>query len=251
MLGAEGMARIKIPFFISGFLVVLAAVGAVHFLGPKRRYLRGPGWWTAYAACLLLVSLLVLNLAWPEGTVTSLRDALARPALDLPVGTLLLCLGLCFLLFGGLALVYDLGKHYHLRMPSNFLSAYFFVLAHAVAVSLVLFSVILALPDWLSPLELTGQYWRWLLLTSALFGLGLVLLGIYGKGGGRVLLMLRRGLVYLCSHHPNGDFVTRRFLRMAPTARPSRTVRPAARSGSGSGWMARRAGPAVRSRLTR
>jgi predicted acylesterase/phospholipase RssA len=214
LLGADGMARIKIPFFISGFLVVLASVGAVHFLGPQRRYLRGPGWWTAYVAALLLVSFLVLNLAWPDRQVTSLGDALARPALDIPVGTLLLCLGLCFLLFGGLALVYDSGKNYRLRMPRNFLSAFFFVLAHAVAVSLVLFSIILALPDWLSPLELTGQYWRWLLVTSAVFGLGLVLFGIYGKGG-RGLFVLRRGLVYLCSHHPNGDFVTRRFLRLA------------------------------------
>lgn len=214
LLGAEGMAGIKMPFFISGFLVVLASLGAVHFLGPKRRYLRGPGWWTAYAAALLLVSFLILNLAWPEGAVASLGDALARPTLDIPVGTLLLCLGLCFLLFGGVTLVYDSGEHYRLRMPRNFVSGFFFVLAHAVAVSLALFSIIFALPDWLSPLELTGQYWRWLLLTSAVFGLGLVLFGIYGKGG-RGLFVLRRGLVYLCSHHPNGDFVTRRFLRLA------------------------------------
>jgi predicted acylesterase/phospholipase RssA len=214
LLGAEGMAVIKIPFFISGLLIVLVAVGAIHFLGPKRRYLRGPGWWTAYAASLLLASFLVLNLAWPDKQVASLADAFALPTLDIPVGTLLLCLGLCFLLFGGLALTYGSGKSYRLRMPRNFLSAFFFVLAHAVAVSVVLFSIILALPDWLSPLELTGQYWRWLLLTSAVFGLGLVLYGIYGKGG-RGLFLLRRGLVYLCSHHPNGDFVTRRFLRLA------------------------------------
>lgn len=219
LLGAHGMARIKIPFFISGFLMVLVSVGAVQFLGPQRKYLRGPRWWVAYAASLLLVSFLVLNLAWPEGTeaVSSLAEALARPTLDIPVGTLLLCIGLCFLLFGGVTQVYASGRHYHLRMPRSFLSAFFFVLAHAVAVSLVLFSVILAMPDWLSPLELTSQYWRWLLLTSALFGLGLVLYGIYGRGdrGGRGLYRLRRGLVFLCSHHPNGDFVTRRFLRLA------------------------------------
>lgn len=207
----------KIPFFLAGFLLILTVIGAVRFLGPKRAYLRGSGWWAAYVGSLLLAAWLVLCLAWPERLAegTSLREALVTPTLDIPVGTLLLCIGLAFLLIGGICWVYGSGSRYQLRMPRNFLAAYFFVLAHAVAVSLVMFGVILALPDWLSPLELTREYWLWLLVTSTVFGLGLILLGVCRKNAGKAVRTLRRGLVYLCSHHPNGDFVTRRFLRMA------------------------------------
>lgn len=215
LLGVERMP--PIPFFLSGFLLVLTVIGGVQFLGPQRRWLRGAGWWTAYYGSLLLAAFLVLSLVWPGNLVEdpTLRKVLAMPTLDVPVGTLLLCVGLALLLVGGISWAYASGDRYHLRTPRRFLAAYFVVLAHAVAVSLVMCAVMLALPGWLSPLELTGGYWRWLLLTSVLFGLGLVLFGIYGRGGGRVIRTLRQGLVYLCSHHPNGEFVTRRFLRLA------------------------------------
>lgn len=218
VLGVERMPRI--PFFLSGFLLVFVITTAVRFLGPQRRRLRGSGWWTAYYGSLLLAASLVLSLVWPEqmGENPTLRGALSMPTLDIPVGTLLLCVGLALLLVGGIAWAYASEGRYHLRMPRRFLAAFFVVLAHAVAVSLAMFAVMLALPGWLSPLELTGGYWRWLLLTSVLFGVGLVLFGIYGRRGGRVLRTLRQGLVYLCSHHPNGDFVTRRFLRLAAMA---------------------------------
>ncbi len=210
-------SSMKIPFFLAGFLLILAVIGAVRFLGPKRAYLRGRGWWSAYVGSLLLAAWLVLCLAWPERLAqgASLREALATPTLDIPMGTLLLCIGLAFLLIGGIAWVYASGSRYQLRMPRNFLAAFFLVLAHAVAVSLVMFGVILALPDWLSPLELTREYWLWLLVTSTVFGLGLILLGVFRRHSGKAIRTLRRGLVYLCSHHPNGDFITRRFLRMA------------------------------------
>lgn len=221
VLGAFGLLGVDrmppIPFILSGFILVLTLTAAVRFLGPQQRWLRGAGWWTAYYGSLLLGAFLVLSLVWPaklDGSST-FRDVLAMSTLDIPVGTLLLCVGLALLLVGGISWAYASGERYHLRMPRRFLAAFFVVLAHAVAVSLAMFAVMQTLPGWLSPLELTGGYWRWLLLASVLFGLALVLFGIYGRRGGRVLRILRQGLVYLCSHHPNGDFVTRRFLRLA------------------------------------
>ncbi|MEA2562719.1 MAG: hypothetical protein QOH06_4223 [Acidobacteriota bacterium] len=218
LVGVESMPRI--PFFLSGFLLVFVLIAAIRFLGSQRRWLRGAGWWTAYYGSLLLAASLVLSLVWPGelGKNPTFRGALSMPTLDIPVGTLLLCIGLALLLVGGIAWVYASEDRYHLRMPRRFLAAFFVVLAHAVAVSLAMYAVMCALPGWLSPLELTGGYWRWLFLMSVLFGLGLLLFGIYGRRGGRVLRTLRQGLVYLCSHHPNGDFVTRRFLRLAAMA---------------------------------
>ena len=216
LLPEAWLDAIKMPFFLSGLLLVLVCVGANYFLG---RHGRLGGWARrlAYGSVLLAAALLLLVLCWPEGErAGSVRSAFGADTLEMTVGTFLLCIGLVVLMVGGIAWIYTRQRLYQLR-AQRFLMAYFVVLLHGVAVYVVLVAVIKLLPDWLSPLELTREFWLWLVGTSAVLGGILLLAGLgrFGRAGGPVVSYLRTSLELLCAHHPNGDFVTRRFLRLA------------------------------------
>lgn len=200
---------IKMPFFLAGFLLVLMSLGTNLFLS---RYAT-PGdwrWWLVYYTALVVSALLLLTLCWqPEQANPA--PARAQDSFEVTGGTFLLCVGLLLSMVGWIAWVYARHRRYHLRLR-EILPAYFVALLHAVTVYLVLFAVIKLLPDWLSPLELTLEFWGWLLITS--FVLGSLLIGL-GARRSQGIGYLRSSFELLCSHHPNGDFVTRRFLRMA------------------------------------
>jgi hypothetical protein len=163
-------------------------------------------------------ALSLLNLCWPEEADPSQPWAasLGKHTLAVTGGTFLVCIGLLILMIGGIAWAYASHRQYRLQLQ-DFLFAYIVVLLHAVAVGIVLYEVIKHLPDWLSPLELTREFWLWLLVTSLLLGSLLLFAGLGWLGGrqSRLVKYLRASFELLCSHHPNGDFVTRRFLRMA------------------------------------
>jgi predicted acylesterase/phospholipase RssA len=204
------------PFFLTGFLLVLVCVGANYFLG------HAPGgrdrkWWLSYAGTLVAAALLLLILCWPQGGEDSrLREAFGTQTLEITLGTFLLCIGLVVLMLGGIAWAYASHRRYHLRLR-ELLIGFFVALLHAVAVYLVLYGVMKTLPDWLSPLELTGAFWLWLLGASLILGTVLLLAGLgrLGRRDGKAVGSLRSSLEFLCSHHPNGNAVTRRFMRLA------------------------------------
>lgn len=215
LLPSAWLDAVKLPFFLAGLLLALVCIAANLanlYLKPGARAKR-----RLYFGALGLSSLLLLTLCWPEQADPSrLMDTLRAQTLDVTVGTFLLCIGLLVLMLGGLAGVYAKQRLYHLQLL-EFLKAYAVTLLHAVAVYTVLLAVIRFLPDWLSPLELTGQFWLWLLGTSLVLG-ALLLLAALGRLGGRQsvgVAYLRRSFQFLCSHHPNADAVTRRFLRIA------------------------------------
>ena len=203
-LAGEWLARVKVPFYITGFALVLLLLAANATL----RRLRGRAWWTGYAGSLVLASVLVMNLCWPEGGVHE----------GLSVGTFLVCVGLLVLLLGGIAWAYASQRRYHLERTHDFVAGFIVVLVHLVIVAVTLWVLTERLPDRLSPLELTGEFWTWLLGISLAAGLALLLVALYGRSGSRVVRRLRGSFLFLCSHHPNGDFVTRRFLRVAGLA---------------------------------
>ncbi|HYG62335.1 MAG TPA: hypothetical protein VEL74_07125, partial [Thermoanaerobaculia bacterium] len=232
LLPRPWLDAIKMPFFLAGFLMVLVSVGA-NFLLAARTGLAERTRQRIYWGALLASSLLLVTLCWPEQAAPtrsweSLGASLGARTLDVSVGSFLLGVGLLILMLGGIAWVYASRRRYHLRL-TEFLVPYFVVLLHAVTVYLVLVVVIALLPDWLSPLELTREFWLWLLATSLLLGGLMLLAGLGGRptgrqpgrpsGGGRlwsaVAGYLHRSFAFLSSHHPNGDVITRRFLRMA------------------------------------
>jgi predicted acylesterase/phospholipase RssA/uncharacterized membrane protein YidH (DUF202 family) len=214
VLAGEWLSAVKIPFYITGFALVLLLVTANYLL--RRSLLQGTAWWAGYAGSLLLACFLVMNLCWPgEQAHEDAEHALAAYALEISVGTFLVCVGLLVLLLGGIAWAYAAQRRYHLDRTQDFLVGFVVVLAHMVAVAVTLWVITEVLPDRLSPLELTGEFWTWLLATSALVAIALLLATLYGRRDRPVVKLLRRSFVYLCAHHPNGDFVTRRFLRLA------------------------------------
>jgi predicted acylesterase/phospholipase RssA len=205
----------KIPFFLTGLLLILLCVGANYFLGAAQGRLRR--WRLFYYGTLALATLLLLILSWAQGAGASdPQETFGTKTLGITLGTFLVCIGLIILLLGAVAGVYAVQRDYHLRLR-ELLIGFFVILLHAVSVYLILFVVIKLLPDWLSPLELTGAFWMWLLATSLVLGTVLVLAGLGRRGRplGKMAGYLRRSLEFLCSHHPNGNVVTRRFLRLA------------------------------------
>lgn len=201
------------PFFLAGFLLVLVSVGA-NFLLAGRTGLAGRWRGLVYWGALAVSSLLLVVLCWPEKVDAApfwqlLGRSFTAQTLKISVGSFLLVIGLLFLMLGGIARVYAARPVYHLRL-TEFLVPYFVVLLHAVAVYLVLLVVIRFLPAWLSPLELTREFWLWLLAISLILGGSLVYFGARRPGG-----YLHRSLAFLAEHHPNGELITRRFVRMA------------------------------------
>lgn len=213
-LAGEWLTSVKVPFYITGFALVLLLVTANSLLRSPRLGVRA--WWAGYAGSLFLASFLVMNLCWPgepahEGT----ESALAAHTLEISVGTFLVCVGLLVLLLGGIAWAYAAQRRYHVDRTRDFLRGFVVVLTHLVVVSVTLWVVTEVLPDRLSPLELTGEFWTWLVATSGVVALALLLAALYGRQDRSGVKLLRRSFAFLCSHHPNGEFVTRRFVRLA------------------------------------
>lgn len=210
----------KGPFFLMGLSLVGVIVGANYFLGLRGHRVQTDSWrWRyAYGAALLASTLLLLSLCWPEKAdpAQPWRTFVGEHTFEVTRGTFLLCVGLLVGLLGAIAWIYDSNRRYHLRLR-DFLLAYFIVLLHAVAVYGVLCAVIRLPYEWLSPLELTFEFWTWLLLTSLALGSLLLLAGLgrLGLRPGKAIRYLHDSFALLCSHHPNGNVVTRRFLRMA------------------------------------
>lgn len=212
----DQMSSIKVPFYITGFALVLLLLLANFLLRPSATRLKGAAWWTAYGASLLLASLLVINLCWPaEQGAGGPGSALSAHTLELSVGTFLLCVGLLVTFAGAVSWAYAAQPRYHLATTQDFLIGFVVVLTHMMVVALILWTVTELLPDWLSPLELTGEFWTWLIGASLVFGLILLAIALLGRQQSRLVVQLRRSFLFLCSHHPNGEFVTRRFLRVA------------------------------------
>ncbi len=212
-LSGDWLTAVKVPFYITGFGLVLLLVVANSLL--RRSRLQGRAWWATYAVSLFLASFLVMNLCWPGKSGETAEHTLAAHTLEISVGTFLVCVGLLVLLLGGIAWAYAAQRRYHVDRTRDFLAGFLVVLTHMVAVAVTLWVVTEVLPDRLSPLELTGEFWTWLLMASALAAVALLLAALYGRRERSVVKLLRRSFLFLCSHHPNGEFVTRRFLRLA------------------------------------
>jgi predicted acylesterase/phospholipase RssA len=210
----DALSRWTMPFYILGFGILFVLVLANTFLRAARTVDRDWKWWTGYGVSLVLTALLVMRLCLPEQTPEGKGSPYFAETLEISTGTFLLCVGLLLLLAGGVSWVYASRSRYHLQKTRDFLGGLLVVLAHLVLVSLVLW-LLTVYTDLVSPLELTGEFWLWLLGISFVFGLLILLPSLYGKKSNPLVHRARRGILFLCSHHPNGDFVTRRFLRLA------------------------------------
>src|SRR5436305_4907390 len=136
-----------------------------------------------------------------------------EPWLNLSRGSLLICLGVLFLLVAAILWLGASGR-YHVGKVVDFLAGFFVSLLLVLGVYGVLGAVMYLQPDLLSPLELTPAFWAWLIPTSLVLGYLLIAAGCAWReaGWGRHAF---RGLRYLCSNHPNCALASRRFVRIA------------------------------------
>lgn len=131
----------------------------------------------------------------------------------------LVCVGALLLLVGATLWTYTSMPHYLLADVRGFLTGVGLALTFMVFVYLVLLAIVMFLPGWLSFLELTGQFWGWLLATSIV--LSLAILGLEAatrRIKPQWLSPINDGVRYLSDNHPNGDLVTRRSFRLILTA---------------------------------
>lgn len=204
----QGMS--KIPFFLAGFLLVLVLLFTHAFLGGRKKI--GTRWWPVlYRLALFGSAVLLLRICCGD-PAQPWRSHAFKSVMS---GTFLLCIGLLLLMVGVIAWIYASNPHYHLRL--DFFRAYFVVLLHAVVVYGILCGIMRLPYGWLTPLELTVEFWTWLLLTSLILGSVLMFAGLgrLGHRSSKTVRYLRGSLELLCSNHPNGNIVTRRFLRLA------------------------------------
>ena len=208
----------SLPIFLTGFLLLFLIGGvwmvAVAEKGPT---LAGRRRWVAYYAALAAATIFLLGLCRPESLSLGLglTDAFFEPSrLDAPTGAFLVCIGAVVAFGAGIAWVLAASPHYELRERRVVTSGVLVVLGHVM----VVYAALLALGWWWSNgpsmLELTGGFWAWLGALGLGTALVLVGLGVAGPRDRPWLPWLRGCLRHLCSHHPNGAVLSRRFLRM-------------------------------------
>jgi predicted acylesterase/phospholipase RssA len=202
---------------IEGFFYFLCASLAIFadqclVLKPEARpagRLRG---YHSLGPLLLGASLVMLPLLPVWGAEEGGRWIDQRVAwINLSRGSLLVCLGVLCLLVGAILWIYA-SRRYHLDRVRDFRAGFLLSLLFVLGVFGVLGAVIYLQPDLLSPLELTLGFWAWLLATSVVLGLLILVAGCTWRHGRWSPF---RGLTYLCSHHPNSFLVSRRFFRIA------------------------------------
>ncbi len=131
----------------------------------------------------------------------------------LPGGSALICLGILSLLAAGI-LWTAASRHYRIEEADGFRAGFSLSLALVAAVYGVLLLVMHWQRDLLSPLELTGPFWGWLLAVTSVLGISVLIAGCLGRNV-RGLRWIFGGLQFLVSYHPNSALLSRRFLRMA------------------------------------
>lgn len=219
----EKVAREHIPeiegVFYAAFAVVAMFVDQCVIRDDSRVDLVAARWrilgagLTPVGLALVAVSILAKTSGqadlWPD---------LVFGSWSIHLNSLLACTGALLLLLGATLWAYASTPHYLLTGVRGFLTGVGLALTHILLVYLVLYAVVTLRPGWLSFLELTVQFWLWLIAVSAVVGLAILVLDRAtrprGQSGSRWLSIVHDGIRYLSAYHPNGDLAPRRALRL-------------------------------------
>lgn len=217
------IAREHIPviegFFYAGFAFLLMFVdqcvirddAQVHMIGPVWRRL---GIGLSAAGGLAVILCLLAKWGGRPRWLSQVDSSLA-----IQHNSLVVCIGAALLLVGATLWTYTSMPHYVLADVSGFLAGLSLVLGVIGAVYLILGAVVFFLPSWLSFLELTTQFWYWLLATSVVVGVATLGLDWIGRRvPTRWLSPIVSGAKYLSADHPNGDLVIPRYVRLLVAA---------------------------------
>lgn len=206
----ERVARIKASRLVVGAATVLApVVGCFVMLDltrPEAQVFRDKGWLAAFAEV---------------------------SKLEAPRGGLAVCLGAVLVTLGGVLGLHWRRNLYRLDRPREFVDGVvFLILGLALSVYTVLALAVLGLTlldesdrfdgsplfqrlSELSLFELTPAFWIGVGVLTVVGSLAILVVARWGgRRGWQVAGWLRKRLVWLCSRHPNGHLVSRRFVRL-------------------------------------
>ena len=141
--------------------------------------------------------------------------AQARSKIDTPLGGLLVCLGVLFVAGGSILVLHHRRNRYRLHGIDRFVDGVVFVVVGlAFAVYLMLWLLSQVSGGGFTLFELTTGFWLALIVASVL-GSWIVLAWARSATPEEPFTWWLRGaLAYLCSRHPNGLLVARRFIRI-------------------------------------
>jgi predicted acylesterase/phospholipase RssA len=135
--------------------------------------------------------------------------------LGAPLGAFAVSLGALLALIGFVLALPGQRSRFRLEGARQFVDS---VLLLVVALALTVYAVLAAVarlwPDRMTLFELTREFWLGLLAVSLLVSSLVLLWGRLGSDRSRAANGLRAALLYLTGRHPNGNLVSRRFVRL-------------------------------------
>ena len=168
---------------------------------------------TVLFSCLwtvLLLGWLLLKWQSPDNSWLKWQPLSFLEIFEIQLGALLVCIGILAILIASL-LWTGCSSRYRIKNTRAFFSGVAGVgLAHIGLVYLTLWVLIQAFPDAFSFLELIATFWYWLLGTALVMAIVLVWISYCDF----MPRLFRNGVDYLSANHPNGNVVSRRFLRL-------------------------------------
>lgn len=212
---ARGTLVVRFEPFRRG--VELVGSGTVRFRqslssgGPRRAIqLLAPS-----AVCIAVLDL-VRPRADELATVGLAGFAQARSKIDTPLGGLLVCLGVLFVAGGSILVLHHRRNRYRLQGIDRFVDGVVFVVVGlAFAVYLMLWLLSQLSGGGFTLFELTTGFWLALIVVSVLDSWIVLAWARSATPEEPFSSWLRGALDYLCSRHPNGLLVARRFIRIA------------------------------------
>jgi predicted acylesterase/phospholipase RssA len=209
--GMQSQEHIPAICSLSYLICVVMAISSDQCLtiskkNEKRtRRMSRSGWCLLPGALVISAALLTSRVSGKHGRWIDWGEPWPKPSVEA------LCAGLILFFIG---IIVWLARSYRFELFSDFVSGFllngflvfsvYFILRVAARLHLGLISLF----------PLSPGFWMWLIMSSALLGAIVVILGFTAqeKWLGKYLF---RGLTFLCARHPNSFFINHRYLRIA------------------------------------
>jgi predicted acylesterase/phospholipase RssA/drug/metabolite transporter (DMT)-like permease len=189
----------RVPHVVTGIFLFLLVGIQIWYTGSKPRQMQ----WLITLTAVFLVAML----CWPDDPGDNF---LLAESLRVTTGTFFLSLGLIALIAAGALWGYR-GQYYDVEGFKEVGMAFIVLLVYSLATLVTMMALTTLLPEFVTPLELTGKFWR--VLAAVSFILSAMILGLSrhprfaSRAWARAVLFLRKS-------HPNGLTLHRRYARI-------------------------------------
>ena len=188
-----------VPHVVTGIFLFLLVGIQVWYTGGKPRRMQ----WLITLSAVFLVAML----CWPDQPG---RNFLFAESLHVTTGAFFLSLGLIALIAAGALWSYR-GRHYDVEGFKEVGMAFIVLLVYSLASLVAMMALTALLPEFVTPLELTGKFWGVLAAVSFVLSLTLLALSRHPRFASRAWA---RAVLFLRKSHPNGLTLHRRYARI-------------------------------------